>query len=157
MRYVSLAVVLFCFWLVLSGFLTPGLMTFGVLTCLAAIAVAGRMRAIDEEGHPVQLMLGAITYWPWLIKEIIKSAWAVSKIILDPKLPISPTVVTLTANQKTAAALATYANSITLTPGTITVGVAGREFTVHALVQEGAEDLREGTMDRRVCQFEGSA
>jgi multicomponent Na+:H+ antiporter subunit E len=51
--------------------------------------------------------------------------------------------------------IATYANSITLTPGTITVGVSGRELTVHALVREGALDLESGGMDRRVSQFEG--
>ena len=61
------------------------------------------------------------------------------------------------ASQKTAAGMATYANSITLTPGTITVGVNGSEFTVHALVRDGAIDLEGGGMDRRVSQFEGMA
>ena len=53
--------------------------------------------------------------------------------------------------------MATYANSITLTPGTITVGVDGNELTVHALVNDGALDLEGGGMDRRVSQFEGTA
>ena len=61
------------------------------------------------------------------------------------------------ASQKTAAGVATYANSITLTPGTVTVGVNGRDLTVHALVREGALDLEGGGMDRRVSQFEGTA
>jgi multicomponent Na+:H+ antiporter subunit E len=63
----------------------------------------------------------------------------------------------VTASQRTPAGLATYANSITLTPGTITVGVAGNELTVHALVNDGALDLEAGGMDRRVSQFEGTA
>lgn len=153
-RYVSMAVVLFLFWLLLSGFLTPGLMTFGVVTVLVAVFLAKRMGALDEEGYPLQLAIGAITYWPWLIWEIVKSAWSVTKIIIDPALPISPTVVTVNASQKTSSGINTYANSITLTPGTITVDVSGNELTIHALTQEGAADLEAGGMDARVTRFE---
>ena len=97
-----------------------------------------------------------IFYYPWLIREIAKSAWAVTKIIINPKLPISPTMTVVRASQRTAAGVATYANSITLTPGTITVGVNGNDLTVHALVREGAIDLEGGEMDRRVSRFEGA-
>jgi multicomponent Na+:H+ antiporter subunit E len=155
MRYVSLAVVLFLFWLLLSGYFTSGLLTFGILSALAAVMIAGRMSAVDEEGHPIQLIFGAITYWPWLIWEIVKSAWSVTKIIVDPALPISPTVVTIRASQKTSSGVNTYANSITLTPGTITVGVSGNDLTIHSLTQDGAEDLKGGGMDARVTRFEG--
>ena len=61
------------------------------------------------------------------------------------------------ASQRTPVGVVTYANSITLTPGTITVGVDGDELTVHALVRDGALDLEGGGMDRRVSQFEGAA
>ena len=70
-------------------------------------------------------------------------AWAVTKIILHPSLPISPTMTVVRASQNTSAGIATYANSITLTPGTITVGVNGKELVVHALAVEGALDLEE--------------
>lgn len=155
MRYVSLAVVLFLFWLLLSGYFTSGLLTFGVLSAIGATMIAGRMRAVDEEGHPIQLILGAITYWPWLIWEIVKAAWSVAKIIVNPAMPISPTVVTVKASQKTTSGVNTYANSITLTPGTITVGVVGNNLTIHSLTREGAEDLLGGGMDARVTRFEG--
>ena len=79
--------------------------------------------------------MGRVTYFPWLIREIAKSAWAVTKIILHPSLPISPTMTVVRASQRTRVGVATYANSITLTPGTITVGVNGNELTVHALVR----------------------
>jgi multicomponent Na+:H+ antiporter subunit E len=59
------------------------------------------------------------------------------------------------ASQRTSVAIATYANSITLTPGTITTNVRGNELTVHALVREGAIDVEAGGMDARVKQFEG--
>jgi multicomponent Na+:H+ antiporter subunit E len=61
------------------------------------------------------------------------------------------------STQRTSAGIATYANSITLTPGTITVNIEGHDLTVHALVREGALDLEKGEMDRRVTRFEGAA
>ncbi len=157
MRYLSLAVFLFAFWLALSGHFKPMLLVLGLASTVLCVLVARRMRVADGEGHPLELLRGAVTYWPWLVREIAKSAWAVSKIILHPKLPISPTMTVLRASQKTTAGLATYANSITLTPGTITVAVSGNRLTVHALVRDNALDLEAGGMDRRVSRFEGSA
>ncbi len=157
MRYVSLTAFLFTFWVALSGHYTPVLATAGAASAAICVLAAVRMRVADREGHPVELLWGAITYYPWLIREIAKSAWSVTKIILHPSLPISPTMTIVRASQKTAAGMATYANSITLTPGTVTVGVNGRDLTVHALVREGALELEGGGMDRRVSQFEGTA
>lgn len=157
MRYFSLACFLFAFWLALSGHYTAMLVTAGALSALACLYAAIRMRTVDAEGHPIEFVPGALTYFPWLMVEIAKSAWAVTKIILHPRLPISPTMTVVKASQKTTVGRATYANSITLTPGTITVGVSGDRLTIHALVKDGASDLEAGGMDRRVSQFEGQA
>jgi multicomponent Na+:H+ antiporter subunit E len=156
-RAISLAGFLFAFWLALSGHYTPGLIAAGAGSAIFCVWVARRMRVLDSEGHPLHLLPGAVTYFPWLIWEIVKSAWAVSKIILSPGLPVSPTMTVVKASQRTSLGVATYANSITLTPGTITVGVSGNDLTVHALVREGADDLEAGGMDARVTQFEGAA
>ena len=156
MRHLSLAIILFAFWLALSGHYTLMLVAAGLASAVLCVFAAIRMRAADAEGHPVELFSRAFTYLPWLIVEIAKSGWAVTKVILHPGLPISPTMTVVTASQRTRAGVATYANSITLTPGTITVGVDGNELTVHALVREGALDLEGGGMDRRVSQFEGT-
>jgi multicomponent Na+:H+ antiporter subunit E len=155
MRYLSLAGFLFAFWLALSGHYTPVLVAVGAVCAVACVFAAIRMRAADAEGHPIELFRGAITYFPWLAFEVAKSGWSVTKVILHPRLPISPTMTVVRASQKTPAGMVTYANSITLTPGTITVRVSGNEFTVHALVRDGALDLEGGGMDRRVSQFEG--
>ena len=157
MRYLSLAGFLYAFWLALSGHYTLMLMVAGAASTLLCVLTAIRMRAADSEGHPIELFAGAITYFPWLLIEIAKSGWSVTKIILHPRLPISPTMTVVKASQRTSAGVATYANSITLTPGTITVGVSGKDLTVHALVRDGALDLEQGGMDRRVSQFEGAA
>jgi multicomponent Na+:H+ antiporter subunit E len=156
MRYASLTAFLFTFWVALSGHYTPVLVAAGAASAAVCVLAAARMRVADGEGHPIELFWGAMTYYPWLIREIAKSAWSVTKIILHPSLPISPTMTIVRASQKTAVGLATYANSITLTPGTVTVGVNGRDLTVHALVREAALDLEGGGMDRRVSQFEGT-
>ncbi|NUN53223.1 MAG: Na+/H+ antiporter subunit E [Planctomycetaceae bacterium] len=156
-RAVSLAGFLFAFWLALSGHYTPGLVAAGAASAALCVFVASRLRVLDAEGHPVALVPATFTYYPWLAWEIAKSAWAVTKVVLDPKLPISPTMTVVKASQRTPLGVNIYANSITLTPGTITVGVSGNDLTVHALVRDGAIDLEGGGMDRRVSQFEGSA
>jgi multicomponent Na+:H+ antiporter subunit E len=156
MRYLSLTAFLFAFWLGLSGHYTQMLVIAGAACAVVCVLIAVRMRVADSEGHPVELLRGAVTYFPWLVGEIAKSAWSVTKVILHPRLPISPTMTVVQASQKSAAGIATYANSITLTPGTITVGVSGHELTVHALVRQSALDLEDGDMDRRVSRFEGT-
>src|SRR5688500_5296680 len=138
----ALAASLFVFWLLLSGIYTPFLVLSGLGAAIAVALLASRMELADREGHPIHLGLAALVYWPWLLKEIFKSGWQVTRIILDPRLPISPTFVRFTPSQKTTVALATHANSITLTPGTITVDAGPDEFLVHALTREGAAAVR---------------
>ncbi|MEX0752031.1 MAG: Na+/H+ antiporter subunit E [Xanthobacteraceae bacterium] len=157
MRYVSLAGFLFVFWLALSGHYTPMLIAAGAASAVLSLAAAARLDIVDAEGHPVHLLGRTLTYYPWLAVEIVKSAWGVTKVVLNPRLPISPTLTKLKAGQRTTAGIATYANSITLTPGTLTVGVQGNELVVHALTKDGALELEAGAMDRRVTQFEGGA
>ncbi len=154
-RSLSFVVTLYVFWLVLSGYFTPFLLSVGIGSAIAILLFAQRMEVVDHEGHPISLGRSAIFYWPWLFKEIVIAAWDVSKIIVNPRLPISPTMVRVRAGQKTSVGKVTYANSITLTPGTISVDVEGDEILVHALTREGAEAVQEGTMDRRVTAFEG--
>jgi multicomponent Na+:H+ antiporter subunit E len=156
MRLVSLTICLFGFWLALSGHYTPVRVGVGVLSAVLCTAAAVRMRSADREGHPIHLWRGAVTYFPWLLWEIAKSGWAVTKVILHPRLPISPTMTLVRASQQSPVGIATYANSITLTPGTMTVGVQGSALTVHALAREGALDLEDGGMDRRVSRFEAT-
>lgn len=156
-RIVSLGVTLFVFWLVLSGHYTVLITTFGVLTVLLTLYMARRMYIIDEEGHPIQLVFRAMFYWPWLAVEIAKSAISVSRLIIDPKLPITPTMKTVKPSQRSALGVNNYANSITLTPGTISVDVNRHEILVHAIQREGAEDVEAGEMDRRATAFEGKA
>ncbi|MCB1377221.1 MAG: Na+/H+ antiporter subunit E [Alphaproteobacteria bacterium] len=157
MRLIVLVIFLFAFWLALSGHYTPFLVASGAAISIALAFFVHRLGTDDEESLPIQVLLRTPLYYPWLIKEIVKSAVTVARIILDPRLPISPTMTVLDASQKTTTGVATYGNSITLTPGTVTTDVRARRLTVYALTREGADDLEAGEMDRRVRGFEGTA
>jgi multicomponent Na+:H+ antiporter subunit E len=147
---------LYVFWLLLSGYFTPFLMIAGAGSALAVVLFTRRLRVLDPEGHPLQLVLRAAVYGCWLLVEIVKSGWTVSRIIVDPKLPISPTLVRFKPSQKTAVGLVSHANSITLTPGTITVLAEPDEFLVHAITRGGAEGTVDSTMDKLVTRaYEG--
>ena len=116
------------------------------------------MRIVDEEGAPAQLGLRPfLTYAPWLAKEIAKSNWDVTKIVLSPNMPMQRNMVTVKAHPKTQLGRVILANSITLTPGTVSVGMEDDEILIHALSFEGAAEDISGNMDRRVQALERQA
>jgi multicomponent Na+:H+ antiporter subunit E len=158
LQALSVWATLLVFWLLLSGIYTPFLIAAGVGCALAVTLVARRMRLIDREGHPIHVCARAfLWYWPWLVKEIVKSAWQVACVVLHPKLPISPTVVRFKPSQRSDVGLVIHANSITLTPGTMCIEATRDEFLVHALTAEGAAGTCAGSdMDRRVLRLEGA-
>ena len=156
-RKLGLAVVLFALWLLLSGIYQPLLISLGIISSLLVAWIAHRMDVADHEGFPIHLGAKAVTYWPWLMWEIIKANIDVALIIIKPKLQITPTMFRSPASQKTEVAQVTYANSITLTPGTISVAVADGMVEVHALTTKSANEVISGRMDNRVCQMEGDS
>ena len=155
MRALSLSVALFLFWLALSGLEVPALVAVGAVCAGLCAALAWRMGVLDSEGHPSHLLPRALTYFPWLLREILKSTWSVARIVVSPQLTISPALTRVFPTQSTPLGVNIFANSITLTPGTITVGVEKDSLIVHALTEDGAVDLEGGEMDRRVTRFEG--
>jgi len=156
LRAIGLGGSLFGFWLLLSGHYTPLLIGFGIGSTVLVVYLARRMDVVDHEGVPLHLGGRLVRYLPWLFKEIFVSNIEVARIILDPKLPISPIMVRFHGSQQTDLGRAIYANSITLTPGTITTGVHGTEFEVHSLthVDVAHRDPEEDEMDRRCTWVE---
>ena len=154
-RYVSLAIFLFGFWLALSGHYTPLLVAFGALSALLCVYAAARIRIVDREGHPIELLPRALLYYPWLFWEILCSGWKVALIVLHRKRPISPTLTSVHPSQKTTAGLATYANSIMLTAGSIVGEIEGEEFVIYTLDRDSALELEGHEMDLRVRRIEG--
>jgi len=152
---IALALVYFLFWLLLSGYFTPFLLAMGVVSSGLVFVVAHRMGVGDQEALPLGQLPNIASYWPWLIKEIVKSNLDVTKIILDPKLPISPVIVRYSTSHQTDMGRVIYANSVTLTPGTVTLRLEGSEVEVHVLARELAVDLAGSEMDRRTRALEG--
>jgi len=139
--------VCFLFWLLLSGHYSPFYLALGVLSA-AAVAIVNR----DEES--VSDLLRAFprlaVYVPWLLKEIVVANLQVARIILHPRLPIDPVVLRFRPPLSGDLAQTLLGNSITLTPGTITLDIEGDEFVVHALTARAGTDLVEGSMAARV-------
>ena len=114
------------------------------------------MNVADHEGFPIHFTWKAITYWPWLLWEIVKANIDVSRIIIKKEPSISPILFRIPADQSTELGQVTYANSITLTPGTVSIAVGEGMIDVHALTKEAADDLKTGRMNERAWRLEGN-
>ena len=147
---IALIVILSGTWLLLSGHTSPLLLSLGLVSVAAIVACAARLELLDEEGMPVGLLPGLMRYGPWLVIQIIRSNLDVAKRIVTPKLPIHPTVIHVDAKDHTEVGRVTYANSITLTPGTLSVVVDEHEIEVHALEPATLDALDDGSMRRKV-------
>jgi len=153
----SLTVALFAFWYLLSGHHELMLLILGVLSSLIVVWIALRMDVIDHESHPIHLSARLPGYWLWLLWEIAKSSITVARIVWSRKPAISPTVIRVTPSQHSNLGRVVYANSITLTPGTVTMHVEDTHLDVHALTAALAQDLAQGAMDRRITRLEGNS
>lgn len=131
----------------------------GIVSCLFVTWLSWRLDLHDQAWPLLELrMIKLPAYALWLIKEIITANWDVTKRILASLVgkndAITPCLVKLDSSQSTNIARVIYANSITLTPGTVSVQVENRCILIHALSQSGADDLSGGDMDTRVTQLE---
>ena len=151
---IILSISLSVFWLLNSEHSTDYMLSLGVISIAFVVYIAHRMDVVDHESQPVHLTLKIPAYYTWLIKEIILANLVVVKHIWLGNKSISPVIATISASQKTEIGKVIYANSITLTPGTVSVNLEGDRIMVHALLQESINDLESGEMDRRVVQLE---
>lgn len=157
LQVLSLAVVMSALWLLLSGHVAePLLLGLGAASVLLTVILSVRMGVVDREGHPVHAAVRGLFYWPWLIKEIVLANIDVAKAIVGLTDDIRPSVFTIKASQTSDLGRTIYANSITLTPGTVTIALDNDEMTIHALTSGAAEGLATGEMDRRVAKVEGT-
>ena len=155
-RAAGLAAVLTVTWLLLSGLYKPLLLGLGAFSCALVVYVSLRMHLLDTGFFTLRFCLRMIGYWGWLAKEIVKSSLEVTRTVLSPGLPISPTVAELNARSRHPMDIATLGNSITLTPGTLTIRIRDGRLIVHALTREGADNLLDGEMNRRVSELRGN-
>jgi multicomponent Na+:H+ antiporter subunit E len=157
-RSVSLAAFLAALWWLLSGQTAPLLLAFGVASVLLTVWLARRMEIVDHESHPVHLSGALARYWLKLLREIVVSNVDVVRAIVSPRMAIEPHFLTVRTRQTTDLGKVILANSITLTPGTVTVDLQGDELLVHALTRSSGQAVEDGQLDRLVpldCEARG--
>ncbi len=156
MPALSLFLLLGVFWALLSGQFHNGfLITAGVLCITFIVWMCRRMGILDDEGVPARFYPRALLYLPWLAWQVVLSNWDVFKRVWSTPLPIDPRMAWVGYSTRHPFVTTTYANSITLTPGTVTVLVEERRMLIHCL-ESGAEDgLKSGDMERHVQSLEG--
>jgi len=153
-RVFILLVVLGSFWLALSGYFKPLLLALGAVSCVFVAWITLRKSLIDERSVLRQIHPGRwLGYTTWLVVQIARSTIDVAARILNPRLPISPTIDRVPAELSELGQVI-YANSITLTPGTVSINLSDDSIIVHSLTRDGMEELKKGAMYRRVQRLE---
>ncbi len=148
--FFSLAIV----WLLLSGYFKTILLILGVISCLFVTYLSIRLKIYSRSNDRLKINLYLPLYIPWLLIEIIKSNLHVAKIVLSPKISIQPQTLTTQPSQKTSTGIAVHANSITLTPGTISVDINDDGILVHALSNHTAQGIIDKEIDMQVSKLE---
>ncbi len=155
-RLLLLAILLIVAWVLWSGLFKPLLLALGAFSCALTVWVAKRMGYFDADVFAFRYNLRLFGFWAWLAGEIVKSSLEVARIVLSPRMRIDPQVVALDAVDLEPVDQALLGNSITLTPGTLTLDVHEGRLLVHALTPEGAQSALDGEMKRRVAALRGS-
>ena len=151
---VGLAVVLAAFWLVLSGHYTPMMLGFAAASVALVLWLARRMDIVDHEGRSLELGGRALLFWGWLSGQMLLSAWDVTRRIWTGRPAVRPVMGRIDAADMSDVVRVTYANSITLTPGTLSVAVHDGHIEIHALDENLVRDLQGGAMARRARRVE---
>lgn len=151
---ISLFATLAAFWLLNSGHYTVLILSLGLVSIALILVIAHKMDVVDQESQPLYLSRNIFGYYLWLIKEIIIANTTVVKHIWLGNKSISPTLKKIKITQQTDMGKVIYANSITLTPGTVAIDIVDDEILVHALLAKDIESLEIGEMDRRVTLLE---
>jgi multicomponent Na+:H+ antiporter subunit E len=150
MRYIRSALFVAVVWLLLSGHYTALILSLGVLSVLIVTWFLGRMDRVDGELGVLPMRPRLLYYLLWLMWQVVLSNIDLVRRIWDPTLPIQPTWQRLDVKVTSALAKTLYANSITLTPGTLTTDVREDHFMVHSLSMDGIDELRKGGMEKQI-------
>ena len=154
-RFFLLVLALAALWLLLSGYFDHALLLgLGAASVLCTAWLARRSGVIDNDGVPSGLFPGIVFYWIWLAGEIGKANLMVMRqaLAIEPKL--SPKFFVVPNPPRSSAGKATFANSITLTPGTVTVDLRENEILVHGLTEELCDVSAITDMGERVAKSE---
>ena len=148
--------VLLGLWLLFSGHydvfhISAGVFSVGLIMLLNRERF--RARLFPGDYHRELKITAAFPYIFWLLKEIIIAAIGVARIVLTPKMPVDPSLLEFHAELPNAGSQTILANSITLTPGTITIDITHGVFLVHAITDSASDRLAQGVMPARVAHL----
>ena len=150
-RFLMMLTTLVFAWLLWSWMFKPLVLALGLVSCLLVLYIVHRMGYFRSELFGLRFNFRLLMYWMWLALAIFRSSLQVARVIIDPRLPISPRIVEIDTGIKNPVALTILANSITLTPGTLSLYVHDGIIKVQALTKEAADELVSGEMTRRVA------
>jgi multicomponent Na+:H+ antiporter subunit E len=142
------------FWLALSGHYTPLLLTLGAVSAILVIWVTVRMEIVDEESLPLRLLPRLPRYLLWLSGQVLRSGFAVVRLVWSPRRGPTSVVAKVPAGGLADLPKVVYANSITFTPGTLSLALGDEDIDVHALQRDDIGKLRAGAMLDRVRGLE---
>lgn len=156
MRYiVYLTLIMTALWLALSGVYKPLILGLGAASIALSVWIAHRMDVVGAEHNPGLFSWRLPVYWAWLVWQIVLANLRVARLVLAPR-GISPRVIKVPVPHVTDVGRTTYANSTTLTPGTVSLVLEPEVLTVHALSRHAADELEGGAMANKVRWLEGS-
>lgn len=145
-------IVLFGFWVFLSGRLDVMHLSLGII-CSFIVALYSHDLFIRGSGSIIGragILIRFIKYGFWLIYQIFIANIDVARRVLDPKMPISPGIIKFSSRLKSDIALTTLATSITLTPGTLTMDIIDGDYYIHCLATEYGEGLLKGDFEKHM-------
>ena len=143
------------FWLLLSGYFTPLMLCFGAISIAIVVYLLNRMNLVDGEYPSIDQVINVVRYVPWLFGQILSSSLRVTKLIWGDPSKVSPALKKISVKNVAVTSRAYYANSITLTPGTLSVDLVDDEITVHALQASSIDELERGAMEQKITGIWG--
>lgn len=153
-----MSLVYFLLWVIFNGKITLEIIIAGAVVSFLIDMFVKKVLKINFSGIPVmrviRLFPDAVFYVFVLLFEIIRANFAMIKLVLAPDIEVEPCIVKFKTPLKTEAARIALANSITLTPGTITVSLEGNELFVHALNRERARGLEGSVFEKLLARME---
>jgi multicomponent Na+:H+ antiporter subunit E len=153
-NFLGTVIVLYAFWILLSGQFDAFHLSLGAVCCIVVGYLYHDLLFANVRVGDMRVTARRfITYIPWLLYQILMSNIHVASLVLKPKMPIDPRVVTFKTKLETDISCVTLANSITLTPGTITLEIRDGVYYVHALSKKAADELKAGEMEDRVAHI----
>jgi multicomponent Na+:H+ antiporter subunit E len=158
LSFVVAFVTLFLFWILVSSAIDVQHILIGAVAAFVVSHFSHDL--LLQKGQTLPSLKALYLFFPYLAHlsiEIIKANIHVARIVLDPNLPIAPSIVKFKTKLKGETAKTSLANSITLTPGTLTVDIIGDDFYVHTLTKDAAEEVKHWHMEKRLAEVEDAA